>query len=204
MKKYIVIHCSDVGQNAVYDQFKSINEYHRDARGFPISSLGIYCGYHALITGGKNYQCRLDSDVGAHCNQGYDGKTVFPAGSGLALSMNFQSLGVCVGFSGDSETMSNTHYNLLQEQVWKWQDAYGISNDKVFFHRKFNTDKTCPGSLLNQAWLDKLLTRNVISIPAVLPTEPCTEEHDTIEAQKKQVGLLQSLVQSIISFFNKK
>jgi hypothetical protein len=149
--KIIVIHNSAVSYKDSYDQLKAINDYHKKGHPqapFPISSLGYYVGYHHLITGGKNYKCRLDSDEGAHCNSQYKG-----------MSVNFQSLGICVGFNGDIEMPPDWAYKLLQEQIWDWQDTYNISNDKVFFHRDFTDQKTCPGNLLSKMWLEQMLKR---------------------------------------------
>lgn len=163
--KYIIVHCSDVSYKISTDQLKSINVYHRDVRGFPVSSLGYYVGYHRLITGGKNTQCRLDSDEGAHCNQVKDG-----------LSMNFQSLGVCIGFDGDEEMPSPFDTKVLQDQIWRWQDQYKISNDRVYFHRDFATNKTCPGSLITREWLDRLLIREPeAAIEPKPPVEPMVD-----------------------------
>lgn len=173
--KYIVIHCSDVSEKIQYNQLNSINTYHRDERQFPLSTLGYWVGYHYLITGGEIYQCRLDSDEGAHCNQGFDGLTVYPAGSGKALSMNLQSIGICWGGDGDLEHPSTIHYNLLQKKIWDIQDKYNIPNMNVFFHRKFSTSKTCPGSLIIDEWLKLLLTRQVYKPIEEIPTEICTD-----------------------------
>lgn len=187
--KMIIIHCSDVQETVLYNQFNSINNYHRDDRGFPESSIkGNFVGYHSLITGGINYKCKEDNDIGAHCNQVVDG-----------LSVNFQSLGVCVGFDGDVEYMSQIHYNLLQKQVWVWQDKYNIPDSKVYFHRYFATTKTCPGVLLSEEWLKKLLKRDV-----TIPTESCTAEKAVIAEQKKQIWRLQELVKDFINFLKGK
>jgi hypothetical protein len=170
--KYILIHCSDISHKVSADQFNSINNYHRDERGFPRSSLGFYVGYHYLITGDKEYRCRLDTDEGAHCNQGYDGTTVYaPAtyDNTKIKSMNHQSVGVCIGFDGDIEYPTAMQYALLQKRVWALQDKWGVSNENVRFHREFAKSKTCPGSLITQAWLDELLKRPV---PVVVPPKP--------------------------------
>lgn len=211
--KYIVVHCSDVSSKDQYDQYQSINTYHRDVRKFPASSLGVCIGYQHLITGGRDYLCRQDTDEGAHCNQGFDGTIVYQPGPvdnqhlgwpPGTVSMNFQSLGICIGIAGDIEDVPDWAYTLLQSRIWAWQDKYAISNDKVFFHRKFNVQKTCPGSRITQAWLDELLTRPVVptlSTPIVIPTYPCTEEHEIIKTQTSQISNLRSLINSLISLF---
>jgi hypothetical protein len=126
--KYIIIHGSDVSYRNNFDQFKAINAYHRDTMGFPQSSFGYFVGYQRLITGDKNYQCRIDTEEGAHCNAKQDG-----------ISLNFQSLGICVGFDGDIEMPTAMQYALLQRQVWEWQDQWKIPNENVRFHRYYTS-----------------------------------------------------------------
>lgn len=200
--KYIVIHCSDVSFRQRYDQLNSINIYHRDERDFPKSSLGYYVGYHCLITGDKNYKCKEEDEVGAHCNQGFDGKTVYPTGSGKALSINYQSLGICIGFDGDIEMPPVTLYKLLQKQIWAWQDKYVIPNENVYFHRYFHSGKTCPGSLIKPQWLIDILKR-----PEPVTFKPvenmCTEYKETIDNQNMIIKNLRELVQFFLSVLRK-
>lgn len=148
--KYILVHCSDVSYVTSTDQLKQVNEYHRDVRGFPVSSIKYHVGYHRFITGGKNNQCRLDTDEGAHCNTIVDGVT-----------MNLQSLGICIGFDGDIEMPSVSDVNMLRDQILSWQKQYNIPIEHVMFHRDFDTKgKTCPGTKITRAWLIKLLDTN--------------------------------------------
>jgi len=175
---WIVIHCTDYPKSKLADQFLACDGWHKD-RDFPLSSLGYYVGYHKVVTGGKLYTARQDGEVGAHCNQQSNGR-----------SMNYQSLGICVGFDGDIEQVDPIEYSILQKQVWAWQDQYGIANDHVVFHRYFATDKTCPGSLLNDAWIALLLKRPTIVTPAekngcITPEEKVT----LISLFKKLLGI---------------
>jgi len=194
--RYYVLHCSDVSYRANSDQFNSINNYHRDVRKFPESSLGIHVGYQNLFTGGKQYKCREDNEVGAHCNQGYDGVTVYPPGTPGKLSMNYQSIGDCVGFDGDIEQMPLIEKGLLQKRMWEVQDKYpGI----IFkFHREFAKDKTCPGSLITTAWLNDLLKRPT---PVVVPPKPpesmCIAQERVIAEQKKTIAWYEEIFEWI-------
>lgn len=182
--RYILIHCTDYSYRKMKDQFLACNNWHRD-RQFPVSSKGLFIGYHRLITGGKNYECRLDTDEGAHCNQRING-----------VSLNFQSLGVCLGFDGDIELPIPEEYSLLQKQVWEWQDKYKIPNDKVVFHRYFAKDKTCPGSLITNQWLKDLLTRPQ-PIKEEIKLNQCIDEKKTIEELNKKVSWYESLINSL-------
>jgi len=146
---YILVHCTDYPMSKMENQLKACDGWHKD-RGFPKSSLNWYVGYHRLITGGENHQTRLDNDEGAHCNQVVDGK-----------SMNIQSLAVCMGFDGDVEMPAQYQVDLLREQIWAWQDKYGVPDARVKFHRFFAKDKSCPGKLLTEDWLAKLIYRTM-------------------------------------------
>lgn len=152
---YIIFHNSAVSYKSLADQFASINAYHKE-EGFDLSSLGYYVGYQRLITGGKNYQCRADLEHGCHTNQIVNG-----------LSMNWQSLGICIGFNGDVEMPEQIDLDLFIAQVHAWQKAYNIPNDRVLFHRQFNTLKTCPGALITQEWLVSTLWGPLV--PATAP-----------------------------------
>lgn len=170
--RYIVIHCTDYSYRKMFDQFVACNGWHKD-RDFPISSKGLYIGYHRLITGDLNYQTRADDEEGAHCNQRVNG-----------VSMNFQSLGVCVGFDGDIEQMTPKQYELLQKQVWEWQDKYNITNDRVKLHRDYATDKTCPGKLITDEWLKNFLQRP-LPIPPDVKLNACIAEKEDLKVQLK-------------------
>lgn len=184
--KYLVIHSSDDSYKNSPDQFNKINIYHRDERKFPISSLGYYGGYHYLYTGGKEYQYRKEDEVGAHCNQSFDGIKVYLPGTPGKLSMNYQSVGLCIGFDGDIQMPPTAEYDLFQKRVWQLQDKYSISNENVFFHHYFTgSAKTCPGLLIDLKWLFALLKR-----PQSVPTASCTAENDTINRQRSIISIL--------------
>lgn len=173
--KWIVVHATDVSWRKAPNQLNSVNLYHK-GQNYPLSRLGYYVGYHSLITAGKNTRTRLDSEEGAHTNQQVDG-----------FSINKQSLGVCVGFDGDVEYPAPEDYLLLKKQVQRWQEMYSIPNERVVYHRHFNKNKTCPGSLLGVEWLKELLRRE----PHVKPDE---QEEKQVEILKQRITLLQRLI----------
>lgn len=169
----IIIHGSDVSWRASRNQLNGINNYHR-SRDFPLSRLGYYVGYHVLVTGGQLYRTKLESEEGAH-----------------TVGQNLQSLGICVGFDGDIEYPHPNDYVLLQRQVWRWQDMYAIPDDKVFYHRVFNTSKTCPGALLGVEWLKELLRREPHQ-------KPENQEEKQKEILHQKISLLQEIIDLII------
>lgn len=184
---FIIVHCSDVSERDIYNQLKSIDQYHK-TRDFDLSKLGYYVGYHALITGGQLYRTRLDEEEGCHCNQNLNGMT-----------MNVQSLGICVGFDGDIEFPNQKHYDLLKEQVLKWQTQHKISNDRVLFHRHFATNKTCPGSLIKQDWLDTLLTSTPVTVPKV-PEQ--ADKQKEIQKIQDQISIFTKLLIQLQALYN--
>lgn len=173
----IIIHTTDVLSTLIYDQYESVNSYHKN-KDFPQSRSGSFVGYHHLITGGKNYKCKEDDEEGAHTASQYNG-----------VSLNFQSLGVCVGFDGDVEYMGAKHFGLLKEQIFEWQDKYKITDANVHFHREFNLAKTCPGSLCTDEWKKALLTRK--------PIDQSKKQEEIIASQAKQISELTSLIDAL-------
>lgn len=204
--KYIIIHCTDYSYRKMADQFLACNSWHKD-RDFTLSSLGYYIGYQRIVTGDKNYQARLDTDVGCHCNQGIDANLNPIQNPTPGTSMNYQSLGICIGFDGDIEMPTPIQYGLVQKQVWDWQDQYGIPNSHVFFHRHFATEKSCPGGLLSADWLAKLLVRP-IEAPSPISPKPvntmCVAQEATIQAQAKTLKWYEALIQALRDFISSK
>lgn len=175
--KYIIVHCSDVSYKDIPDQFNSINKYHQQ-RGFLRSSLGNYVGYHRLITGSKNYECKKDWEEGCHTNQVENG-----------ISINLQSLGICIGFDGDKEYPLDYMYKMVGDQIHAWMRQYSIPVENVKMHRHFNTAKTCPGSLITDAYLAQLLK-------SIIPPEPTKPS----EQQDKQTAILSTEQQNNLRY----
>ena len=169
--KWILIHTSDVLTSVLKDQLSSINKYHQ-WRGFPKSFTGYYIGYHALVSNGKLYRTREDTEEGSHCNQQDNG-----------VSLNFQSLGICIAGDHDLETVSPQDLALLKKQVQEWQEKYNIPPERVVAHRKFTPWKTCPGTLLTDEWIKGLTIKKD------------SEQQKKIEEITKKIGLLNRLVE---------
>ncbi len=185
--KYILVHCTDVSEKTIWDQFVSVNKYHQ-SREFSKSRLGYYVGYHRLITGGKNYKAREDDEEGCHCNTSQDG-----------LTMNLQSLGICIGFDGDIEHPNPAHYKLAREQILAWKKQYNIPDLYIKFHRDFTPYKSCPGSLIKRGWLNELLEEDP-ETPFKPPSQQ--EQQDALINIQEQLGILQKLVIKLQELYN--
>lgn len=115
-------------------QFAAINEWHK-ARGFPLSSLGFYVGYHYVIEkDGTVVRARNDDEIGAH-----------------DTGENLDSLGICL--VGDFTTKRPT---FEQEATFKTllrtlMFAHNITLNAIEPHRRDDSTE-CPGKAMPENW----------------------------------------------------
>lgn len=136
----IVLHHSASSKNTTIEQ---INAWHK-ARGFALSSLNYYIGYHYVILGnGTVIQTRRDNEMGAHTIPN-DGK-----------------LGICLTGNFMIEEPSDAQMSSLIPLVNKLKLLYGIKNVKA--HREFSRTECCGDNLFKYvlkeriSWLQQLL-----------------------------------------------
>lgn len=124
----IIIHCSA----SSFGNLKIIDEWHKN-KGWS------GCGYHFIILNGyprhlsnfiKTDNGRIElgraSNIpGAHC-----------------IGQNENSLGVCL--IGDKTFTERQLLVSLPRLLFNLMEKYSLPLDKVYGHRKFNEDKTCP------------------------------------------------------------
>lgn len=140
---FIIVHHSFTPRDLPANQAEnSFNQYHK-SRGFPISSLGWYIGYHYVIYGGGELrQYRKDNENGAHCKE---------------QGMNFQSLGVCLSGNFDTEQPSAEQVQALRQLLSAKTAAFQIAPANVYPHRQFAPYKSCYGNLLADDWARNLI-----------------------------------------------
>ncbi|OGE77908.1 MAG: hypothetical protein A2751_02585 [Candidatus Doudnabacteria bacterium RIFCSPHIGHO2_01_FULL_46_14] len=140
---FLIVHHSFTPKDLPANQAEnSFNNTHKN-RGFPVSSMGWYVGYHYVIYGnGELRQYRGDKEIGAHCKE---------------QSMNFQSLGICLSGNFDTEIpnplQTETLRTLLQQKSAEW----GIASANIYPHRKFAPYKSCYGTKLADDWARNLI-----------------------------------------------
>jgi len=133
---FIVHHTAVGGDNF---QLYAVNRYHR-SKGFPISSLGWYVGYHWFIEkNGDTIRCRADKDVGAHTLKGWNTKSI-----GVSLAGDF-----------NKEMPTPEQIKSLKELK---ADYPRLKNFGA--HRKYDTRRTCFGGMLSDDWLDRILKKH--------------------------------------------
>lgn len=128
----IIVHHDGVSRSG--PSFDIINDFHR-SRGFPLSSLGFYGGYHYLIErGGSICQYRKEQEIGAH-----------------TVGMNDKSIGICLAGNMDLEDPSPAQVASLGELLSDVVQRHKIDPFAIRPHRAY-ANKTCYGSRLNGTW----------------------------------------------------
>ena len=169
---YIIGHCTDVSRKRAPRQFRAVNNFHRDVRHFPKSSLGYYGGYHFFYEpDGTEFRYKEDWEIGAHCNTVVDGK-----------SINLQSIALCWAGDGDMEFPTEKQAVMMAIRTKKLQMKYNIpkTNIRIAPHRHWRPSKTCYGSLLANDWF----LRNAFPINQKDPEQ--IEKQLTIPALENQ------------------
>jgi len=150
----IIVHHDGVSRDG--PSFGIINEYHR-TRGFPISSLGYYVGYHFLIErDGQLKAARLLTDEGAHTK-----------------GQNFNSIGICLAGNFDVEMPTVEQKWRLGELISVLLLAFPIADTDIYPHRHY-AEKSCYGDKLSDTWARRVYLEHeharIESVLAQLPT----------------------------------
>lgn len=144
---FLIVHHSFTPKDLPANQAEnSFNTTHKN-RGFPLSSLGWYVGYHYVIYGnGEIRQYRQDKEVGAHTKE---------------QSMNFQSLGICLSGNFDTELPNPLETDALRQWLAQKAGEWNIPAANIFPHRKFAPYKSCYGTRLADDWARNLITNTI-------------------------------------------
>lgn len=140
-REYIILHHSDI-LNDGKAQLDRINESHK-ARGFPLSKMGYYVGYHYVCGfDGTIKQTRGLDETGAHslnCGSASD-LSHTPAGT-----LNYRSIGICCTGDFTREQPTAKQVQSLMTLLMQLQNEYSIPDDKVLLHREVKAT-SCPGT----------------------------------------------------------
>jgi N-acetylmuramoyl-L-alanine amidase len=133
----VIIHCTD-SDDSLDIGFNEINEWHRQ-RGW-LSPSGISCGSHFIVRrDGRIEKGRPLDEVGAHCK-----------------GHNSTSIGIVwVG----RKNPSKAQYDSLLNKVKVLCGAFKIPVDKVFGHKEFEPNKTCPNMSMDHVRADLLFVK---------------------------------------------
>jgi N-acetyl-anhydromuramyl-L-alanine amidase AmpD len=135
MKTHIVVHHSVTPNQDWYKVSKSINASHRE-RGFPVSSLGYYIGYHAIIDpDGYILQTRDYDEIGAHAGVG---------------DWNKKSIGVCLIGNFEEKEPTNKQLHSLAAFIERQAKAYNIPRSNIKYHGELKKTACCGSKLIKK------------------------------------------------------
>lgn len=150
MKLFIVLHHTDDPSQA--PQLGKVNESHK-RRGFPMSGLGYYVGYHWFVGfNGQARQTRKESESGAHCN---------------AKMMNYLGIGICLAGDFTQDKPNSAQIDTLEELLTEIQSRWSIPEENILLHRECKST-SCPGVDLRAL---ALLRRRKLETEKVLAAE---------------------------------
>lgn len=128
----IIVHHSAAAKPT--PQFEAINKWHKE-RGFLISSLGYYVGYHYVIEkDGTVRKAKEEHEEGCH-----------------TIGQNLSSIGVCLAGNFDIEAPTKEQVAALGPLLSGLCTRYDIVAWQILPHRRF-TNKSCYGSKLKDQW----------------------------------------------------
>jgi len=136
-KTYIIIHHTASKRDTTVGQVDSWHEQ----RGFPISSLGYFIGYHYLIGDGWVLKTREPEEIGAH-----------------AYGWNHKAIGICMTGNFDNYAPSFKQNETLGRLMVSLMKIYNISKENVLLHRNVGST-ACPGKYVTEEYINYLITK---------------------------------------------
>ena len=137
--KIIVHHTAD---DSWGKQTAKVNEYHK-TKGYTLSSLGFYGGYHILIEkDGTIFRYRQDEEEGCH-----------------TTGQNTKSMGIAMAGNFSVEWPTQEQEDSLCKQLQEWMSRWNITKEEIYPHRRFAATE-CPGLKLSDDWSRDLLKPN--------------------------------------------
>ena len=184
---------SGLKQNA---QLKPVNNYHRDknwgTKANPwyqpkTSSLGWYVGYNYFI----------DVNGTLTNTRSHTEETMAQVGNNCDIPSRCGTLSVCLAGDFNKELPNDKQIKTLQDLIRK------LENLPIVFHRDIQKNRTCPGKLFTNEYLDTVVLKTNI----IKPDKEDQEKEQEILKLKRQISLLRSVIDkllNIIRSFKKK
>jgi len=145
----IILHCSATPDGRTFS-WGAIRRYHIERNGW--SDIGYHYGIEEYEDGIVLLQGRSPWVQGAHCRAG---------------GRNRDSLGVCVVGCFDEVPPSPDLYLVTVMTLRYLSYTFGIPPERIYGHREFESQKTCPGLKWNLPELRADVGRGLHSHPEV-------------------------------------
>lgn len=173
----IALHHSGVSRQSNPQQFDAINRYHK-GKGYSISRLGYYTGYNFLIDGDGVITQTREIGEATGAQKGWN-----CIGGKCAIS-------ICFTGNFDQELPSDEQIESAKELLATLKGEYNVP---VLGHRDLQDERTCPGVLMTEDYINRRLL-------GIVPP-PSEAEKERQEELKKQLREAQSsLVQVLIKY----
>ena len=150
--EYLIIHCSD----SDIDNFDIIQRYHitDPSRRYENVSYQYIIERSGLLKSG-----RPETYHGGHTAE---------------QGMNKKSIGICLCGKFENKLPSKEQTETLKILLTRLTIKYGITSDKIKYHRHFKPSKTCPGMAIKDDWAKNILIQDVVN---------WEEEYKTLKAK---------------------
>ena len=185
----IALHHTAVSRFEATSQLNAVDRYHKES-GYNKSSLGYYVGY--------NYFCDVDGTITQTREIGEETMAQLGhncIGGSCAIS-------ICTAGDFNRELPADEQILFLRGLLTELR-LIKYPNTPVVGHRDLQADRTCPGALLTQEYINVRLLGNV---PPTPPDEEARKEalrKQLREAQITLIGLLRKYVKILTGRLNK-
>ena len=139
--KYLAIHHTAVSREKQSNQLYAVNRYHQEKWGMQ-SSLGWYVGYNTFID--VNGSVTKTRSIGE--------ETIAQKGHNCDVESRCDTISVCLAGNFNEELPNDNQINTLRKYIGEIKKDYpGIM---VTFHRHLQDNRTCPGILFTNDYLN--------------------------------------------------
>lgn len=189
MKKYLAIHHTAVKQNG--NQLNAVNLYHQQKWNMK-SSVGWFVGYNDFID---------TNGTSTHCRDYYE-ETMAVVGHNCDIDATCDTISVCLAGDFNQELPNDKQIIILKDYIAKIQADYpGI---EITFHRTLQVDRTCPGELFTQQYLDNVIMGKNTIEPDFYDDVKGKQIAKCEQDLKDSRSLIQKLVDYILALLSKR
>lgn len=179
-KRYLCLHHTAVKQKGL-NQLNAVNLYHKQ-KWNKKSSLNWFVGYNDFID--------TDSTL-THCRDYFE-ETYAVIGHNCDIDAKCDTIHVCLAGDFNQELPNDKQVIALKAYVAKIKADY--PNIKITFHRDLQVERTCPGALFTQNYLDNVIMKKNTNPPDFIDDIKSKQITNCQEELKASRSLIQMLI----------